>query len=444
MAVPRVVVVGSGFAGFYAARKLERLLPPGAADLTIISVQDYLLYSPLLPEVVTGTLAPRDIAVSLRQALRRTRITLGQVTDVDLDARSLVVRTAARGTVEIGWDRLILAPGSVTRQFDIPGVAEHARGLKTLAEATFLRDHLIKQLDIADGLGDSPDDQLERRRRLGVVAVGAGYTGAETVAQAQHLVKSVAKRWTRIHPDDLRWVLVDLAPKVLPELGDELGERALQYLRRRGVDVRLGVTVKRATETDIELTDGSTIPSRTLLWGAGVAPSPLLQRLGLDTSKGRLVVDTQLRVPGHQHVWAAGDSAAVPDLSKPAADGRQPAAGMTAQNAQREGVRVARNVAASLGVGRAKNYKHRDLGLVADFGGPDAVAKPLGIALTGLAAKTVARGYHLYALPMTSNRVRVASGWLLRAVLPAQAVDLGVVNPQDVTISKAQRTDVYS
>ena len=445
MAIPRITIVGGGFAGFYAARRLEKLIPRGAAELVMINTRDYLLYSPLLPEVVTGTLSPRDIAVALRQTLRRTRVVLGQVLDADFDAATVKVATTSRGTVDMSYDRLILAPGSVTKQFDIPGVAEQARGLKTLSEATFLRDHLLGQLDLVDALGDTEDDRVEREQRLTVVAVGAGYTGAETVAQAQHAIKSMTRRWTSISPDDLRWILVDLADKVLPELGDDLGARALQYLRRRGVDVRLGVTVKRATDTEVELTDGTTVPCRTLLWGAGVAPSPLIKQLGLDTEKGRLIVDAQCRVTGLTNVWAVGDSAAVPDLSKKVGpQGKRPVAGMTAQNAQRQGTAVARNVAASIGLGVAKNYKHRDLGLVADFGGADAVAKPLGIPLTGLAAKTVARGYHLYALPMMSNRIRVAVDWLLRALLPAQAVDLGVVDPKDAVMSKAQRTDAYT
>ena len=444
MAIPRITVVGSGFAGFYAARRLEKLIPKGAAELVMITPRDYLLYSPLLPEVVTGTLGPRDIAVSLRQKLRHTRIVLGQVLDADFDAATLKVRTHGRGTVDMSYDRLVLAPGSVTKQFDIPGVAENARGLKTLAEATFLRDHLLGQLDLVDALGDTEDDRVEREQRLTVVAVGAGYTGAETVAQAQHAMKSITRRWTSLCADDLRWILVDLADKVLPELGDDLGERALAYLRERGVDVRLGVTVKRASETEIELTDGTTVPSRTLLWGAGVAPSPLIKQLGLDTHKGRLIVDARCRVVGLDHVWAVGDSAAVPDLSKKIGpDGKHPVAGMTAQNAQRQGTAVARNVAASIGLGVAKNYKHRDLGLVADFGGTDAVAKPLGIELTGIVAKNVARGYHVYALPAMSNRIRVGVSWLLRALLPAQAIDLGVVDPKDAVISKAQRIDLY-
>ncbi len=443
MSVPRVLVVGSGFAGFHALRKLEKHLPPEAAETVLVSPTDYLLYSPLLPEVATGTVSPRNLAVPLRESLPRTRMVLGHVVDVDLEARMVSVRSMEGTRRDERYDRLVLTPGSVTRQFDTPGVAEHAHGLKSLVEATYLRDHLLRQLDLADAL-KRPEDAAERRARLTVVAVGAGYTGAETVAQVQHLLREVAARWDTVDPDEVRWVLVDVADAVLPELGTTLGTKALGYLRGRGVEVRLSTGVARATDTEVELTDGSVVPTYTLLWGAGVAPSPLVARLGLPTVRGRLVVDTQLQVPGCEHVWAGGDAAAVPDVTKkPGPDGQRPATAMTAQHAQRHGFLLARNVAASLGHGTAKAYKHRDLGLVADFGGTAAVAKLLGLPLTGVPAKVVTKGYHLLALPSMSNRVRVASDWLLRAALPAQVVQLSQVPDREATIARAQSTHVY-
>jgi NADH:ubiquinone reductase (H+-translocating) len=445
---PRVLVVGSGFAGFHALRGLQRRLPPEAAELVLVSPTDYLLYTPLLPEVASGTIEPRHVAVALRQALSRTRMVLGHVTAVDLAGRTVTVaptdQAGASPRTE-HWDRLVLVPGSVTRQFDIPGVAEHAHGIKTVTEAQFLRDHLLAQLDLADGLPNVPDTYEERRERLTVVAVGAGYTGTETVAQLQRWLHTVASRWNRIHPHDVRWLLIDLASSVLPELGPELGDAALSTLRRRGIDVRLGVTVESATDRSITLTDGSAVPSRTLIWGAGVTANPLVGTLHLEQDHGRLVVDPQLRVPGTEHVWAAGDAAAVPDLTKPTDPdgGKHPPTPPTAQHAQRQGSTLARNVAASLGHGRAREYKHRDLGLVADLGGRDAVAKPLGFNMTGLAAKAVTRAYHLYALPLTANRIRVATDWMLAAVLPVQAVQLSGIRSSDALVRSAQHTDIY-
>ncbi len=438
---PVVVVVGGGFAGFHALRKLEKILPPEAAELVLVNPSDYLLYSPLLPDVSAGVVEPRHIAVSLRQQLRRTRVVLGSATAVDPEAKTVTVRTtddggATEGVVELSYDRLVLVPGSITRQFDIPGVAERAHGVKTLVEAQFLRDHLLRQLDRADALPAGPEHDAERRARLTVVAVGAGYTGTEIVAQLQFWLETIAARWSRVEPSDVSWVLIDLAESVLPELGPELGERALTALRRRGIDVRLGVTVKEAREGETELTDGSTIPSRTLVWGAGVAASPLVDTLDRPSEKGRLVVDADLSVPGADGVFAGGDAAAVPDLTREGTPVTPP----TAQHAQRQGSALGRNVAASLGFGRATPYRHRDLGLVADLGGWDAIAKPLGIRLHGPLAKVVARGYHLYALPSMANRVRVGTDWLLAAVLPAQSVEVTRIHPDQALVSTAQQS----
>lgn len=450
-----MVVVGGGFAGFHALHALQKLLPADAAELVLVNPTDYLLYSPLLPDVTAGLLEPRHIAVSFRQRLPRTRLVLGRATDIDVEGRTVRVDLLEDGaqvsrTVHLDWDRLVLVPGSVTRQFDIPGVAERAHGVKTLVEARYLRDHLLTQMDRADVLPDTPEGRAEKEQRLTVVAVGAGYTGTEIVAQLQHQLAAVGSRWERVTPADVRFVLIDLAPSVLPELGPQLGDIALGALRRRGVDVRLGVTVKEARDTEIDLTDGTTVPSRTLIWGAGVTASPLVTRVGTELQRGRLVVDACLRVPGAPGVYAAGDAAAVPDLvvagqraRKGQGDGPAPVTPPTAQHAQRHGHALGRNVAADLGFGRARPYRHRDLGLVADLGGWDAVAKPLGIRLHGPLAKAVARGYHLYALPAATNRVRVAVDWLLAAALPAQDVQIGAIPSEAALVATAQQTERY-
>ncbi|NIZ89421.1 NAD(P)/FAD-dependent oxidoreductase [Kineococcus rubinsiae] len=442
----RVVVVGGGFAGLYAAKKLERLLPAGAAEIVMISPTDHLTYSPLLPDVTASVLEPRHVAVSLRQALPKSRLIVGHTTSVDLEAKTVTVditRGDAGETQVVSYDKLLLAPGSVSRRFPIPGVAEHARGVKTITEAVFVRDHLLNQLDLADALPAGPQHDAERRERMTVVAVGAGYTGTEIVAQTHRWLSRVTDRWSNIKASDVRWLLIDVAPAVLPEMGADLGKYALGALRDRGIDVRLGVSVKSVDETTITLTDDSVVPSRTLIWGAGIVASPLMGTLGLPLERGRLVVDAQMRAA--EDVWAVGDAAAVPDLAKPKpADGPQPVTPPTAQHAQRQGTAVGRNIAASLGVGQAKDYIHKDLGLVADLGGLTAVAKPLGIELTGLPAKIVARGYHLYALPSIPNRVRVLTDWILHAVLPVQAVSLNQTRSEDALIPTAQNTEIYA
>ncbi|WP_222194706.1 NAD(P)/FAD-dependent oxidoreductase [Modestobacter italicus] len=447
----RIVVVGGGFAGFYALKHLQKHLQghlsAGRVELVLVNPTDYLLYSPLLPEVATGVIEARHIAVSLRRALPGVRLVLGRVTAVDLDGRTVTVTPVVPGgsgePYTEPWDRLLLAPGSVTRQFDIPGVAEHARGLKTLVEAVYLRDHLLQMLDLADAEPDTPEGRARRSELLTVVAVGAGYTGTEFVAQTQRWLRTIEARWGKTRAEDVRWVLIDLAEAVLPELGPQLGSRSLDLLRKRGIDVRLGVTVASADAHEVELTDGTTVATRTLVWGAGVMANPLVAELGLPLRKGRLVVETDLSVPGVPDVWAAGDAAAVPDLAAGKGQDDVPDTPPTAQHTQRQGTALGRNVAASLGVGQARPYRHKDLGLVADLGGWDAVAKPLGVPLTGPLAKVVTRGYHLYALPAMANRLRVAVDWLWQTVLPPESTQLSVVRPEDARLDAAQATRIY-
>jgi NADH dehydrogenase len=423
-----VIVVGGGFAGFFAVRTLERLLPPGAADLTLISATDHLCYSPLLPEVASGRLDPRRIAVPLHAGLHRTRIVQASVEDVDFDRRTLDVMADQGPIGPVHWDRLALTTGSVTRTLPTPGVDAYALGLKTLVEAQYVHDHVLRQLELAD----STQDPAERRARLTFVVVGAGYTGTETAAQLQHMTFTQLDRFPRLSRKDLRWVLVDLAPAILPELGARLGRAAIQLIRQRGMEVRLGTTVTAMDARSVTLSDGDTLATRTVVWTVGVTPPALVRRLGLPVNRGRLVVDEQVQL--RDGVWAAGDTAAARDpFSETDADYPP-----TAQHAQRQGVTIGRNIAASLGYGRPRRYRHRDLGLVADLGGVAAVARPLGVPLTGPAAKVVTKGYHLYALPAAANRLRVAADWMTNLVSRPIAAQLGLVDPAAAQLGREQ------
>ncbi|MBW4716933.1 NAD(P)/FAD-dependent oxidoreductase [Saccharothrix obliqua] len=420
MAKPRVLVVGTGFAGYHCLRALERALPAHAADLVAVNPTDYMLYVPLLPEVAGGTLDPRRVAVPLRTALPRTRLVQAHATSVDLTARTCTVIDVEGRSQVLGWDRIVLTAGSVTRLLSVPGVAEHAFGFKSVAEAVYLRDHVLRQVELAEQTGD--DD------RATFVVVGAGYTGTELVAQGQRLTEAAA----RGRP--VRWVLVDMAKRVLPGLSERLSRPALEVLRKRGVDVRLETSVAEVTETCAKLTDGTEIPTRTVVWCVGVRPDPLVESVELPTEKGRLVVGEDLAVPGRRDVFAAGDMASVPDVF----NGGQPTP-MTAQHAQRQGKLAGRNVAASLGFGSPRPYRHRDLGFVVDLAGADAVADPLHVPLTGVAAKAVARGYHLLAMP--GNRVRVAADWLTGLLTRRQVVQFGLVPAAGVRLGDADRVD---
>src|SRR6266545_348102 len=305
----RVLVLGGGFGGMYTARRLERRLPPDEAEIVLINPENYMLYTPLLPEAAAGTIEPRHVVVPLRQALRRTRVRVGNVTAVDLDHNTCTYVTAGGSERQMGWDRLVVALGSVSRMFPVPGLAEHAVGFKTLAEAIHLRNHVLEQLELADATED-PD---ERTARLGFVVVGAGYAGTELIAELQALVRRALRLYPALRHSDTRWVLADMAPRVLPELGGRLSDRALQVLRGRGVQIRLETTLEQVGPDWVRFTGGEWMPATTIVWTAGVMPDPLAGKLGLASDeRGRIVVDEHLAVAGRDDVFALGDVAAVP------------------------------------------------------------------------------------------------------------------------------------
>ncbi len=440
-AASRVVVVGSGFAGLRLLRRLEGLLPASAAELTVVSPVDHLLYTSLMPQVCASSVEPRHLAVATRGALRRTVLRLGHAVAVDTRARTVTV-LGSDGTVdELGWDRLVLAPGSVTRTFDIPGVREHAIGLKNLAEAVHLRDHVLRQFERADA---TTTDDARRRALCTFVIVGGGYTGTELAAQMTRFSRRAVANYPRVRAEEVRWVLVDHAPSLLHELAPTLGRRAADVLTARGVELRLRTAVYEVTERTVRLGQAEapdqheTIDTHTVVWCAGVSPSPLVAKLGLPTTHGRLVVDDCFRVPEVDGLFALGDAAAVPDVTRSGA-----LAGQTAQHAVRQAGAAARNVAASLGYGTARPYRHHDLGFVVDLGGRDAVANPLGVTLHGLPAAVVTRAYHAYALNNGSNRVRVVTDWALDLVIPHQIVQLGFADGRPPTIDATEQTGIY-
>ncbi|MER8158618.1 NAD(P)/FAD-dependent oxidoreductase [Streptomyces sp. NPDC094472] len=423
MSPVRIVIVGAGFAGYQAARDLSRTLR-GAADIVLINPNDYFLYLPLLPEVAAGVLEPRRVSVSLTGTLPHVRLVLGEVHGVDLDARRISWRDPDGRSGEMAYDRLVLSVGSVNKLLPIPGVAEHAHGFRGMPEALYLRDHVTRQIEMSG----TSEDPRERAARRTFVVVGAGYTGTEVAAHGVLFTDSLARKNTTLRDAPRpRWLLLDIAPRVLPELDKKLSRTADRVLRKRGVEVRTRTTVKEATSEGVRLDDGEFIETRSLIWCVGVRPDPLVDQLGLPTERGRLRVDQYLAVPGHPEVLACGDAAAVPDLTRPGQF-----TPMTAQHAHRQGKVAAHNVLASLGRGAPKPYKHHDLGFTVDLGGAQAAADPLHIPLSGPIANAVTRGYHLMAMP--GNRVRVAADWLLDAVLPRQAVQLGVIPPWAVPL----------
>ncbi|MFD8518908.1 FAD-dependent oxidoreductase [Streptomyces capillispiralis] len=425
MSRPRIVIVGAGFAGYRTAQTLSRLAR-GRAEIVLLNPTDYFLYLPLLPQVAAGVLEPRRVTVSLSGTLPHVRLVLGEADRIDLDGRQVHYTGPEGEGGTLSYDRLVLAAGSVNKLLPIPGVAEHAHGFRGLPEALYLRDHVTRQVELAA----ATDDPGRCAARCTFVVVGAGYTGTEVAAHGQLFTDSQVSGHPLRNGMRPRWMLLDIADRVLPELDERLSATADKVLRERGVDVRMGTSVKEATPEGVLLTDGEFVETNTLVWCVGVRPDPLAESLGLPMERGRLLVDPHLRVPGRPEVFACGDAAAVPDLEKP---GQYTP--MTAQHAWRQGKVCGHNVAASFGEGERRAYRHKDMGFVVDLGGVKAAANPLGVNLSGVAAGAVTRGYHLAAMP--GNRVRVAADWLLDAVLPRQAVQLGLVRSWSVPLDTA-------
>jgi NADH dehydrogenase len=425
-----IVIVGSGFTGFTCARRLTRILrrQRESVDITIISPVDYMLYTPLLPDVAGGVVDARFVAVPLANSLTGVRAVRGRVDAVDLAQHTLTYCDPEERSRSISWDRLVLTPGSVTRLFDVPGLTTHARGLKTTAEALYLRDHFVEQLELAN-IEDDPRTVAARRT---VVVVGASYSGTELVVQLRALADAAAKQMG-FNASDVKFLLLDTAKQVMPEVGVKLGNAAQKVLRRRGIDVRLGITLKEAHADHVVLSDDSRVDTHTLAWVTGVTGAPLIETLGLPTEKGRLTVQADLQVPDHPDVFAAGDAAAVPDLTEPGK-----ITPSTAQHATRQGKVLARNVAASLGHGTSKEYKHRNLGLVVDLGPWRAVANPLGLQLSGLPAKVVTRSYHLFAIPRPVNRWAVALAYLTDTLFDRSVVSIGLSTQEDAQFTASE------
>jgi NADH dehydrogenase len=414
----RVVIAGGGFGGFHAARRLEAVLPAQSAQVTLVTAENFLLYTPLLPGAAAGTLEPRHVVIPLREELERTEIRLGRVTGADLE-RSTLRMTSVDGRDEtLAYDQLIVALGSISRVPPIPGLAEHGLGFKTLAEAIALRNRAILNLEIAESL----DDPEARRAFLTFVFVGAGYAGVEGIAELQDFVADVIHRYPRCRLDGTRWLLLDAEERIMQEISPSLAEFATRELRSRGIEVQTGTRLNSVEVDRVTLSDGEVVPTHTLCWTAGVRPPSLVGELGLAIGDGRrLLVDETLRAEGHPNVWAIGDSAAVPD---PAQHRRKPCP-PTAQHAVRQGRLAADNVAAALGHGRVRKFRYRTLGVFVDLGRHEAVATMLGLKLRGFPAWWAARTYHLAMMPGTARKLRLVVDWTVGLLFGRASAELG-------------------
>jgi NADH dehydrogenase len=407
-----ILILGGGFGGATVAQNL------GLHGATIVSPENSLLFTPMLPEAASGTLESRHVVVPLRQMCRHSELFLGRAVGHDPATRTVRVETDT-GPAEIVYDDLVVALGSVSRTLPIPGLAEHGIGFKSFADAIYLRNQVLRELELADNERD--DEAAEAH--LSFVFVGAGYAGVEALAELFDLVADAMPYYPGLRRLRQRWVLVEALDRILPQIPTRLGEYADELLRRRGVEIRTSTKLRAVHADRVELDDGTVVPSHTLVWSAGVAPDPLLPRLGLPLDdRGRVRVDGFLRVEGHEHVWALGDCAAVPNAATPGT--LDPP---TSQHALRQGRRLARNLLATRTGRQPEPYRYRALGQVATLGRYKGIADVLGLRLSGFAGWFVTRSYHLYALPLLSRRIRVLSDWTLSLLFRRDVVSLGAL-----------------
>jgi NADH:ubiquinone reductase (H+-translocating) len=377
-----VLVAGGGFAGGYVARLL------GRHGATIVSPENFMLYTPMLPEAASGTLEPRHVVVPLRQMCPHAELILGRIVQLDEERRTVSVETHEAGTFEVEYEQLVLALGAVPRTFPVPGLTEHALGFKDLADAIALRNHVLRELEAADSAGD------ETAPHLGFVFVGAGYAGVEALAELADLVADALRWYPGLRQRQQRWVLVDAAPKILPEIPPRLGDYAARELARRGVEIHVGTTLESYDGAEAVLANGVRVDAHTLVWTAGVKANPALAELGLP-------LDERGRVDGRERLWSLGDGAAVPNERTP---GRFDPP--TCQHALRQARRLAKNLQ-----GEVEPYGYRMLGQVATLGRYKGIADVLGLRLRGFPGWFVTRSYHLFQLPLFSRKLRVVVDW---------------------------------
>jgi NADH dehydrogenase len=422
--VSRILIIGGGYIGMYVARHLERLLPAGDHEITLASPENHMTYQPFLPEVASGLIDPRAVVVPLRRVLRRTRLLLGEVERLDAPARVAHVRLVDGRPHEEPFDLAVIGTGSWSRTLPIPGLAEHAVGFKTLPEAIWLRNRVLGQLDAAD----ASYDEAERRAALGFLFVGAGFAGIEAIGELEDFARAALATYRRPMAGDMRWVMVEAGSRILPELDPRLAEYAAERLRERGIEVRTQTRLASIEDRLVTLSDGSSIAADTVVWTAGVRPSPLPEESGLPVDdRGRLRVDPTLRVIGVERIWAAGDVAAVPD-----ADGPSGVSPPTAQHALRQAKRLAENIAAEVQGRPLRPFRYRNKGMLCSLGHYQGVADPLGVRIRGFPAWFLHRTYHLLYMPTLARKVRIALDWSVALLFPRDLAQLGSLeHPRD-------------
>jgi NADH:ubiquinone reductase (H+-translocating) len=429
----RIVIVGGGYVGMYTALGLQRKLSRGAAEIVVIDPQSNMTYQPFLPEAAAGNVEPRHVVVPLRKVLKKCRVITGSVTAISHKDKTVTIQPGEGAAFTYDYDLLVVCPGSISRLLPIPGLAEQGIGFKTIGEAIYLRNHVLSRLDNAA----STADPARRAAALTFVFVGGGYAGVEAMAELEDMARYACRYYADLRAEDMRWVMVEAASRVMPEVSVRLAAYTVDRLRERGIDVRLDTKLTSAVDGHIQLSDGDAFDAETLVWTAGVKANPVLARTDLPLDRaGRVPCAANLTVKGVTGVFAAGDCAAVPDLTK-----KDPNAlcGPSAQHAVRQSKTLAANIAATVRGGTLRDYRHAYAGSVASLGLYRGVAEIYGIKLRGVIAWFMHRTYHVSRMPTFNRKVRVLADWTGALLFRREIVSLGQVQTPRTEFEQAAR-----
>lgn len=415
-------MVGGGYVGMYTALRLQKKLRRNEAEITVIDPQPHMTYQPFLPEAAAGSIEPRHVVVPLRKVLKKCHHLTGRVTRIDHAQREVTAELVAGHVTTVGYDVLVVAPGSVARTLPIPGLAENGIAFKTVGEAIYLRNHVLSRLDAAA----TTIDPALRRRLLTFLVVGGGYAGIEALAELADMARYASRYYENINREDVRWILVEAANRIMPEVGPKMGRYTVERLLDADIEVNLDTRVKSLVGGHVELDDGQSFDTDTIIWTAGVKPNPMLENTDLPRDeRGRVVCGAELQVVDMPGVFCAGDCASVPDLSK---DDPEAKTSPSAQHAVRQAKTLADNIVAHIRQRPLKRYKHNHAGSVASLGLYKGVAEIYGIKLRGIVAWFMHRTYHVSRMPTWNRRIRIVFDWTGALFLGREVVSLGQIN----------------
>ncbi|MEV0894452.1 NAD(P)/FAD-dependent oxidoreductase [Promicromonospora sp. NPDC050262] len=422
--VPRIVVLGGGSVGLYVARRLRKKLKKREAAIVVVDPRPYMTYAPFLPEAGAGSIDARDVVAPHRKALKGIDVLQGKVTTIEHGRKAVKIQPEEGDEYEVTYDQLVVGLGSVSRTLPIPGLAEAAIGFKNVEEAIAVRNHVINRMDVASSTWDAD----LRKRMLTFTFVGGGFAGIEALAEIEDMARYATRQYNTIEPSDLRFVMIEGAGRILPEVTEPMGEYALAELKKRGIEFHLNTFLSSCVDGHVVTSTGVEFDTETIVWTAGVKANPVIKEASdLPFDKlGRVIVLPTLQVATEDGeivdgAWAAGDCAAVPDVLNPGKF-----CPPNAQHAIREAVRLADNIVALYKDKPAVEYNHKNVGVVASLGLYKGVAELFGfIKLRGFLAWVAHRGYHVMAMPTGNRKARILVGWIGQFLMGRELVSLG-------------------